>query len=128
MSSTTERDRAVNLAKTNHRAALEAARRIPVPWFRSQALSCVARFSTDASVRDLVVEAVAAARESTDAYEAIAALAWSLRALLERGYPKDARPVFASALKDAAAIDNPVSRVDALPSGTGRVAGAGLSR
>ena len=114
MSSTTERDQAARLAKENHPAALAAARRISESWFRSQALACVARFAPDASVRKLVTEAVAAAQASTDAYEKVAALAWSLRALLERGHSKDAKPIFTSALKDAGAIDNLVSRVDAL--------------
>jgi hypothetical protein len=112
--STGERDRAASLAKENHPAALEAARRIPEAWFRSQALAWVARFAPDSLVRNLIAEAVAAARASTDAYEKVAALAWSLRALLERGHLKDVGPLFASALKDASAIDNAVRRVDAL--------------
>lgn len=114
MSSTTERDRVVRLAKENHTAALAAARRIPETWFRSQALACVARFAPDASVGNLVTEAVAAAQASTDVYEKVAALAWSLRALLEREHTKTAKQVFARALRDANAIDNPVSRADAL--------------
>lgn len=113
MSSTTERDQAARLAKENHPAALAAARRIPEAWFRSQALACVARFAPDSAVRNLATEAVAAAKTATDAYEKVAALAWTLRALLERGHPKDAKQIFGTALRDAGAIDNP-SRVDAL--------------
>ena len=114
MSSPTERDRAVSLARANHRAALEAARKVSHAFLRSQALAWVARFAPDSSVKGLIDEAVAAAQESDDPYERIAALAWSLRAALERGHSREARPILARALNGSGAIGNPTRRVDAL--------------
>jgi hypothetical protein len=112
---TRERDRAINLAKSNPGAALEAARTITNPYSRCQALAWVARFTLgDAASAKVAIEAARAAEGATDPYEAVAAVAWAIRALLERSREADAEPILRQATARARQIPNPTNRVDAL--------------
>ncbi|HEY3445684.1 MAG TPA: hypothetical protein VGK67_04930 [Myxococcales bacterium] len=113
--STRLRDSAMALAKaTKHAAALEIARKVAEPWFRCQALAGVARYAPDASVVALAKEAVRAVERSDDPYEFVGAMAWVLRALLERGRGDEARRQLAAAIGLAPKIANSTSRADAL--------------
>jgi hypothetical protein len=112
---TRERDEAMQLAKVDSQAALDAARRISEPWFRCQALAGVARYAPNDSVALRVAEeASRGAEEALSAYEPVAAVAWPVRALVERGYAHEAESMMRRALVRSEQIANHVSRVDAL--------------
>jgi hypothetical protein len=75
----------------------------------------VARFTLgDPASAKVAIEAARAAEGATDPYEAVAAVAWAIRALLERSREADAEPILRQAIARARQIPNPTSRVDAL--------------
>jgi hypothetical protein len=112
---TRERDRISNLAKSNPGAALEAARVLADPFMRCQALAWVARYAKSAAEGVKVAsEAERAAKSAADPWEAAAGAAWVVRALVERGEPREADTVMKRATMAARTIANPVRRVDAL--------------
>lgn len=111
---TEARDRVCRLAPVDPKTALVEARKIADPWFRCQALSYVARFSPPGSVETIADEAVEAAFMEKDAYRAVAPAAWPLRALLERDLVSQARLLTNTLLEKSAAIEHPVSRLEAL--------------
>jgi hypothetical protein len=102
------------LARHDWAAALREARARPDAWGRAQGLGWAARFAPDAEVAALAGEALAACAEAADAYVRVGASAWPLRALAERGHPERAAEALGEVLPRAEAIENPVSRVDAL--------------
>lgn len=81
---TQARDRAMLLARTDAKAALEVALGIDDPWFACQALGGVARFADDASVLPIAKRAIEASRRTGDVYKVVGAAAWPVRALVER--------------------------------------------
>ena len=85
MSNTDDRDLACRTAPRDTERALKFARRIPDPWFRTQALACVARWAPAKQVEPLVREALRTAHECDDAAGTAIVSAWPLRALIERG-------------------------------------------
>nr|GFD49131.1 hypothetical protein [Tanacetum cinerariifolium] len=89
MSATTQRDRAVSLAKSYPKEALKQARQVEKPWFRAQALSWVARFA-ERDVITISVEAAQAAAAGDDKYQQCAVRAWEIAALAERDYLTEA--------------------------------------
>jgi hypothetical protein len=107
------RDAAASAAAAYDGNALARARAVADPWYRAQALAAVAWYARDEWMR-IAREAVAAAEACTDAYGRAAVRAWPLRVLIDRGGPAAAAPVFDHALREAAQIAHPVSRVDAL--------------
>jgi hypothetical protein len=102
------------LARRDWPAALREARARPDAWGRAQGLGWAARFAPDAEVVAIAEEALAACAGAEDAYEQVGASAWPLRALVERGHPARAMELLGEVLPRADAIENPVSRVDAL--------------
>ncbi|MEO7676559.1 MAG: hypothetical protein ABIV39_07350, partial [Verrucomicrobiota bacterium] len=68
MSATLQRDQAFALAKRDPQKALRKAIAIPDPWFKAQALSCVARFTDDDPIK-AAPQAAKAASECTDDYK-----------------------------------------------------------
>jgi hypothetical protein len=113
--STGEREHVVRLAKSNHVAALQSARRIPSPYERSQALAWVARFApTENGALEVALEAESALKDAQDDWEAIAGVAWGVRALAERGLEADADAMLLRAVRASERIEHPVRRVDAL--------------
>ena len=113
MSESTERDRVSTLAKTNSQAALAAARTIKDPWFRSQALSWVARFS-DSNPIEIAEEAAKAAEECDDAYKRSSLRSWGIAALGERGLSNEAREVLRKSLETAQDAQPASSRAEAI--------------
>lgn len=73
------------MAPEHPEAALAIARRISVPYFRSQALAVVSRWSDDQHAADIACEAIASAQSDADAYKSAAAMAWPIASLVERG-------------------------------------------
>ena len=85
MNATTARDRVVDLAKQDTKRAVVAARKIPHPWYRAQALAWAARFAPTQQVTKLCGESLLACRECSETFKRTGASAWALRALIERG-------------------------------------------
>ena len=56
------------------------------PWYCIQALGWVARYAPEQDVDAVAKEAFATAWQSTDRYQTVAASAWPIRALIERGH------------------------------------------
>jgi hypothetical protein len=113
--STGERDRVAILAKSNHASALQAARLIASPFMRSQSLAWVARFApTAGEVLDVAREVEKALESAQDDWEAIAGVAWAVRALAERGREGDGDAMLLRAVRASNRVENPVRRIDAL--------------
>jgi hypothetical protein len=113
MSATTQRDRAMSLAKSRSNEALEQARQVDDPWFRAQALAWVARFA-DSDVIAISAEAAKAAAEGGDRYQQCAVRAWEIAALAERDYKVEASKRLREALNTAKNVEPAASRSEAL--------------
>lgn len=113
MSPTTQRDRAIGLAKSHPKEALEQARQVVEPWFRAQALSWVARFA-DRDVITISAEAAKAAAEGNDKFQQCAVRAWEIAALAERDHISEARKRLHEALVTAKYVEPASSRSEAL--------------
>ncbi len=114
MSPTEGRDGAVALAKTDTAAALERARAISDPWFRSQAIAWIARFAAAAEATSILKEARESSWAAEDKYRIVGSSAWRIRAMIERGEQQAAADELPDLLKCAADINQPVSRLEAL--------------
>lgn len=110
---TEARDKAIVLAKQDTTAAWAAAKGIGHPWFRAQALAWVARYADEASFLAVAREALEAAAQCEDAYQCVGSSAWPIRALLERGYPKEADEALNRSLALLPAIEPGGSRAEA---------------
>jgi hypothetical protein len=108
------RDRAAELAKLDSPAALREARAIAEPWYRSQALAFVIRFAPQKEIDEISTEAFEACRACPDAYQQLAAAAWPLGALIERGAFERVRETLASLLVHEAEVQPASSRSEAL--------------
>lgn len=113
MSATSERDRAIGLAKDRPSDALERAREVSEPWFRAQALSWVARF-TDGDPVAIASEAALAAGEADDSYQRCAVRAWEIAALAERDHILEARKRLSEILPALKNVGPASSRSEAL--------------
>lgn len=114
MSATDERERAVRLARTDFRRALELARKVSQPWFRCQALAWVARFAPESEVVRIVQEALRAVSHAEDPYRKVVPAAWPIRALIERGHGRRAAALLPNLIEASGRIGHPVSRIEAL--------------
>jgi len=113
MNATKQRDQAVALAKSHPKEALKRARGVSDPWFRSQALSWVARF-TDGEVVAIAAEAAKAAAEGNDRYRQTAVRAWEIAALAERNHVVEARKRLSEILSTVKNVEPVASRCGAL--------------
>jgi hypothetical protein len=111
---TEARDGAIALAKADTSAARALARAIDDPWFRSQAMACIARFASEMEFPAILNEARESSWAATDKYKVVGSSAWRLRAMIERGKPDAAAAEMSELLACAAEIDHPVSRLEAL--------------
>lgn len=109
-----DRERTLQLAKTNTPAAVAAAREIRDPWARCQALAWVARFAPDGMVSAIAEEALSAADAGADRYQQVAAAAWPVRALLERSHSATAETALRKLIPRASVIEHAGSRAEAL--------------
>jgi hypothetical protein len=110
MSAATQRNRAMNLAKSRPN---EALKQVDEPWFRAQALAWVARFA-DREVIAIAAEAAKAAAEGGDKYQQCAVRAWEIAALAERDYKSEASMRLREALNTAKNVEPAASRSEAL--------------
>jgi len=113
MSATLQRDHASTLAKSNPKKALDQARKVNEPWYRAQALSWVARFTSGDPV-PVASEAAKAARECEDDYQKSAVRAWEIAALAERDCTTEARNSLSEALSLGKCVEPISSRSEAL--------------
>ena len=114
MTATTERDCAVQVARSDAEKALPLARAVSEPWFRCQALAAVARQGSTDRVVELADEAVREALTESNTYKRVAATAWPLGVLIERGFECEAVRHLPGLITLTAKIENPASRSDAL--------------
>jgi hypothetical protein len=114
MSNTDDRDLACRTAPTNTLRALHFARRIPDPWFRAQALACVARYAPDKQVESLVREALRAAKDCDEPGGTAIVSAWPIRALIERQRLAAAKRAVGSVLALIPKVKQVGSRAEAL--------------
>jgi hypothetical protein len=108
------RDRAAELAKLDSPGALREARAIGEPWYRAQALAFVVRFAPQKEIDEISAEAFEACRSCADAYRQLAAAAWPLAALIERGAFERVRETLASLLAHETEVRPASSRSEAL--------------
>ena len=80
-----QREAAAQLAKRDFAAARAVARGIEDPWYRAQALAWAARYAAEEDVLSIAREALDAAAECQAPYQSVAAAAWPIAALMERG-------------------------------------------
>src|SRR5262249_26851219 len=114
MSWTSDRGFVARIAARDPEQALKRARSIENPWYRCQALAHVARHGPPAIVEKIAREALLAAQEERDPYKQVAAAAWPVRALIERGRTQGLPKVLRELIVTGGTIDHPVSRLDAL--------------
>ena len=114
MSAADERARAMRTATTDFAKALLQAEDISDAWYRCQSLAAVARYAPEEQIIRVATKALAAAAEAGDAYKRVAAAAWPVRALAERGKVQSAERLIPSLLEGTAQIEHPVSKMIAL--------------
>ncbi len=114
MSATDERAKVSHFAQIDNGRALQTARKISEPWYRCQSLAEVALYAPDDAVARSANEAIAAAKADSDAYRRVAACAWPLRSLAERGRTEDAKRLLNKLVNDIEQEPHPVSRLYAL--------------
>jgi hypothetical protein len=112
------------IAGTDIEAALRIARNIGDPWFRCQALACVAWHAGDHKrFLGLVAESLESGWSIKDSNRAATVIAWPVAALARRQFPdpgamkrndRELRPIIARLMKVIAGEPNPASRADAL--------------
>lgn len=113
MNDTLARDKIASLAKSNPKKALVKARKISDPWFRTQALAWVMRF-TDSDLNSVALLAEKSANACDDAYKRCAVRAWEIAALSERHILPMARKILNVAIKQSQDITSLASRSEAL--------------
>ena len=100
------------LAPADWSRAAAVAREIADPWHAAQSFAWAARYAPEERVGEMIERSFGMAREGKDAYRQLAATAWPLRALVERGRT-DAAAAFAEVSPLAARVWPPSSRAEA---------------
>lgn len=103
----------IKLAQKNPTQALQAARRVSIPWYRAQALAWVARYTTSKTSERALKESRTAAAGAADLYQQTAALAWPLRAALENSQIRQANDVLSDAGRLLPNVEPIASRAEA---------------
>ncbi len=115
MSNASLRDQVARLATTDPEAAYERAKRIDAPWYRTQALSHVAKhMRPDAKSIKVLKESLQTAKSQDDPYAVCASSAWPIAVLIQRAQYKLAAAEVKEAFSLSARIENRGSRVHAL--------------
>jgi hypothetical protein len=124
MSATQERDQAYRIAGTDFDSALRIARNVDDPWFRCQALACVAWHVADHErFLGLVAESLESGWSIKNPNRAVTVIAWPVAALARRQFldtdamernNRELEPVIDRLTKAVAEEPSPVSRADAL--------------
>src|SRR5262249_42144590 len=103
------RDRVCRVAPIDCDKATLYAEQIDDPWFACQAFAWCAHFAPPAQFHSLIDRAFREAADSKDGYQRLAATAWPLRALLERGDYDIATAKFDAVMPLATTIKPPSS-------------------
>jgi hypothetical protein len=105
----------IELARTHNRDALHRARAERSVANRALYLAWTARYATDGEVAAIARESLAASDAlDGDGYTNTVLAAWALRAMIERDLVGECLRALPKVLERAAAIAQPVSRMDAL--------------
>jgi hypothetical protein len=108
------RQRAGQLAPTDTRRALAAARACPDAWYRVQALASVAEHAHPHVVLSILEEAAREAQSCPDAYGMVAVMAWPLGVALKLGQLSFADRELKNCLARASRIEPRTSQAYAL--------------
>lgn len=114
MSSTQQRDLAIQKAKYNSEQAYKLALKISDHWYCAQALSWIARYSNDEDFDKFIQQAFKASFGNSDPYKVVGSSAWVIRSLVERKKYKYIDTNLTKLRQVSSTIYNPVSRGDAL--------------
>lgn len=124
MSATQERDQVARIAAADPASALRIARNIRDPWFRCQALACVAWHTPDHKpFLAFITESLESASSISDPNRAVTAAAWPVAALARRRFSspeamkrndRELGAAIPRLTKVIADEPNPASRADAL--------------
>jgi len=108
-----QRNQVMQRVKTDAANALTVAGNIDEPWFRSQALAAVARY-TDKDCVAVAARAMQAADLCDDNYKRSSLRAWAIVALAEREHKAEARKALKEAVSLALTVTPPSSKSEAL--------------
>ncbi len=109
-----QRLRVHQIAPKDWANAIDLARKIPLPWYRSQSMSAIAAHVPEDRVRDVIRQAVSAADSDGDSYRRTAVLAWAIDAACARGDRRLASEVLEQALGQIPRVEPLRSRCEAL--------------
>jgi hypothetical protein len=98
------RGHAHDVARSDWKASLELARDIPLPWYRSQAISHVATVAPEEHVAALLNESLDIANSDTDSYRVIGVRAWIIEAAIARGHLETARSLVNLSIEQSSSI------------------------
>ncbi|HEV2693627.1 MAG TPA: hypothetical protein VG347_12110 [Verrucomicrobiae bacterium] len=101
------------MAKRDSSKALAQAKKIVDPWFKSQALAWVARYSEDACLK-VAGQAAKSAGECDDEYKRVAVRSWEIAALAERNFFVEAKIALRAAVIESKSVTPHSSRAEAL--------------
>ena len=90
-----------------------AARSVPSPWDRAQALAWVARYADPEHTIKYVTEALKAADSCEDPFQQVGSACWPLRALIELRRDTEAERVWRGLLLKAGTVEPMASRAEA---------------
>ena len=107
------RTKACDLAQANWVAAVALADQIPDPWYACQAYAWCGRFAPASESSAFIRESLRRANAGKDAYQRLAATAWPLRAMIERGLAQHAAAEFDNVAPLVTQVEPRPSRAEA---------------
>jgi len=114
MTDTQLRDKVFKLAKTNIRDAYLIIKKIKQPWFKTQALAAILRYSDNINVLKMAKEARNTAYECDDDYKKSCVRAWEIVALAECGFKNESIKSLNEAVDLASRVQPLSSRCESL--------------
>jgi len=114
MTDTNLRDKVSKIAKSDTEEAYKMTKKINSPWFKSQALSYIARYSDNKKTMDKAIKESIKVSRLCDDYKIASVRAWVIVALAERGFKKEAKKSLDEVVELAVRIEPVSSRCEAL--------------
>lgn len=114
MSFAQQRELVIQQAKYNSEKAYKLALNISDDWYRTQALSGIARYANDYNLDKFIHQAYKASFANPDPYKVVGSSAWVIRAIIERQKYEYLDSYLSKLIQVSSTITNPVSRGDAL--------------
>ena len=110
---TTQRNHVIDICKSKNDLAHQQAKKIADPWFKTQALSWVARFNKSKTIQ-IAKEAEKSAEQCKDHYQKSAVLSWVIAALGEQEFKSEAKKLLNKAINLSREATPLSSRAEAL--------------